>query len=105
VSRSLALGLNILCFDAAQSLEVRTHALRAYTPSRCLSSPRAPNNPLKSALDVSTNTPRQSTPRGTHLMPLRSANEEAKVFDITETAAQTWAVLCAISSDISILAP
>jgi hypothetical protein len=36
-------------------------------------------------------------------MPLRSANEEAIVLSITETAAQNWAAICAISSEISIV--
>jgi hypothetical protein len=41
---------------------------------------------------------------GTQFMPLRSVNEEAKVLNIREMAAQYWAVFCANSSDMSILA-
>ncbi len=56
--RRVALRLHILCCGYALSLEVRTHALGAHALSSYLSSPKASNNLLKSALDVSTNTPR-----------------------------------------------
>ena len=56
--RRIALRLHILRCGYALSLEVRTHALRKHALCSYYSTPKASNNSLKSALDVSTNTPR-----------------------------------------------
>jgi hypothetical protein len=78
---------------------------------------RTSNNWLKSALAVSMNTPRlppmatvHSPPEyaqpywGTQFIPLSCVNEPARVLNIIVTVAQNWAVICAISSDMSIFA-
>src|SRR5918995_5078253 len=105
--------------------EVRLQSV-AYGPlpvlTRALPYPsaiRTSNNLLKSALAVSTNTPRvppapiateYSPPEyaqpciGSQFMPLSRVNELANVLNIIETVAQNWALICAISSDMSILA-
>jgi hypothetical protein len=115
----IARQLFVHCCGCALSLEVRIQALRRHALSSYRSPPKASNNSLKSAKDVSTNTPRlpsapmhavHSPPEyaqpcyGTQFMPLRSVNEEAKVLNVREMAAQYWAVFCANSSDMSILA-
>src|SRR5215218_1467142 len=84
----------------------------------CLYLVRDSNNWLKSALAVSTNTPRVPPPPiatvhsppeyaqpcwGTQFMPLSFVNEPANVLNIIETVAQNWADICAISSDMSML--
>src|SRR5215204_3498138 len=81
------------------------------------SATRTSNNLLKSALAVSTNTPRVPPPPiatensppeyaqpciGSQFMPLSCVNEPANVSNIIETVAQNWALIRAISSDMSI---
>ena len=96
---SLAIPLTALAIPlTAQSLKQLVEVSQGRLHQH---SPRLPSAPMHAV----HSPPEYAQPcYGTQFMPLRSVNEEAKVLNIREMATQYWAVFCANSSDMSILA-